>query len=230
MVLFIRNKQAFSLIELLTTVGIVGTLSVVGIKSYQKQTNQAKTAIAKKSLSYVYSSERSFHNNWGGYHENLAAVGVIPSGPYLYDVGFGKNATIVSGLPGSTYGSLVEYPRLNSQSILNIKECSNFKQICDGTASGCIPKIRSRVGTSIGGVSTNTYFSASASCSVSSACLLNNFPASGCTVSGTVSSTVNGAEATQNSFKAVATTKLKKVDVWSIDQTGNVKHENDGTQ
>ena len=211
---FFKNKRAFSLTELLTTVGIVGTLSVIGIKSYQKQSNQAKTAEAKKSLAYVYSAERNFYNNWGGYHENLSSVGAVPTGVYNYDVGFGRNAGLASN-----YGSLGDYPELNSQNVLNIRQCTNFGEICSGD---CLSTIQSNVGSA-------TYFGGSANCQVSSPCKLKGFPGS-CTSGSSVSSTVNSAGANANSFTAVAATRLKSVDVWSINQGGAVNHVRDGTQ
>ncbi|MDE0092091.1 MAG: prepilin-type N-terminal cleavage/methylation domain-containing protein [Oligoflexia bacterium] len=205
---FWRNHKAFSLTELLTTVGIVGVVSVVGIRSYQKQTNEARTAEAKKSLAYVYAAERNFHNSWGAYHENLISVGAVPSGSYVYDVGFKRTASLAdnTALTGA-------YPRVNAQDVLNVRECTNFGEICDAI---CIATLTSRVGSTY-----SSYFSSS-DCSVSTGDTnveLKNYtgnPAS--------------AGATQNNFKAIATGKLKGIDVWSIDQGNAVTHEVDGTQ
>ncbi|MCZ0933513.1 MAG: hypothetical protein OXJ52_10250 [Oligoflexia bacterium] len=207
---FLKHNKAFSLTELLTTVGIVGTLSVVGIKSYQKQTNQAKTAEAKKSLSYVYAAERSFYNNWGGYHENLSAIGAIPVGSYIYDVGFGRSAALASN-----YGSLGSYPRVATKNVLDVRECTTFKQICDGD---CLSTIRSSVGSP-----HDAYFTGSSDCAVHSLRLLKNY-------SGTQSGTVNSAGASLNSFTVMAVTQLKKTDIWSMNKNAVLRHENDGTQ
>ena len=203
---FFKNNKAFSLTELLTTVGIVGTLSVVGIKSYQKQTNQAKTAEAKKSLSYVYAAERSFYNNWGGYHENLSAIGAIPTGVYIYDVGFGKNAPLASA-----YGSLGDYPQVNSKNVLDRRKCTNFNQICN---ADCLNDVQSLVGTTHA-----SYFSGSADCTVLSAILLKTYAGS-----------LASSGASQSSFKVLAITRLKSQDIWSIDQNNILRHEDDGTQ
>ena len=213
---FFQNSKAFSLTELLTTLGIVGVLAVVGIKSYQKQTNQAKTAEAKKSLAYVYSAERSFYNNWGGYHENLAAVGAAPTGSYNYDVGFGKHTPL-----NGTYGSLVNYPTVTSKDVLNVRECTTFKQICDGD---CLSTIAGSVGSGYeayfnpGSGLANPYH-AKADCEVTSAVLLKAY-------TGSLASSGAG----ENNFRALATGQLKSRDIWSIDEKSVVNHEEDGTQ
>ena len=88
------QKQGYSLIELLTATSIVGVLSVVGVKSYQGQTNKARSAEAKHSLSYIYTAEANFKSSWDTYHENLMLIGAAPSGSYHYDVGFEQGVAI----------------------------------------------------------------------------------------------------------------------------------------
>ena len=82
------KPKAFSLTELLVTLAIIGTLSVVGIRTYRNQLHTAKTAEAQQILSFIYSNERQFYNAWNTYHENLVLVGAAPSGNYRYDAGF----------------------------------------------------------------------------------------------------------------------------------------------
>ena len=200
------KTEAFSLVELLTSVSVIGVLSVIGIKSYQSQTNKARTAEAKQSLSYLYTSQRSFYNNWNSYHENLIAVGASPSGQYNYDVGFSKTATM-----SATDGDLENYPLVDGTQILNNIECSNFNQICNDE---CFTQIRSSVSTAY-----RSYFSGRASCTV-------NVPNS--LLLKTKAQT--GAEADATSFKAIAVGELKNEDVWSINQQQAVSHETDGTQ
>ena len=202
---FIKKNKAFSLTELLTSVGIIGTLSVVGIKSYQRQTNQAKTSEAKKSLSYVYTAERNFHNSWGAYHENLSAIGATPTGPYNYDVGFHKTANLKDS-GGDLHG---DYP-LNPKIVLYVRECTSFKQICDGD---CYNTVVASVG------STHSSYFSTADCTVNSPVLLKSY-----------SGTDYSSQANQNSFKALAVGQLKSRDIWSIDQAGTTTHEEDGTQ
>ena len=209
---FIKNNKAFSLTELLTTVGIVGTLSVLGIKSYQKQTNQAKTAEAKKSLAYVYSAERNFYNSWSSYHENLVAVGAVPTGLYNYDVGFGNNAALIAD------GDLTSYPPIDGSNVLNVRECTNFGQICNGE---CLTVLANLVSAAYKDFFTSGgSYNAEANCQVDSAVLLKTY-----------TGLVRGlAKADDNEFKAIATGNLKGQDIWSINERNVVKHEVDGTQ
>ena len=211
------QKKGFSLIELLTTVSIVGTLSVVGIKSYQAQTNKARSAEAKHSLSYVFTAEESFKDIWNAYHENLAAIGAVPSGAYHYDVGFGQSAVL-----SKTDGDLENYP-LDGDS-LDIRECTNFHQICAGD---CL----STTATAVGPVHA-VYFNpkapgdpyhAVANCKVTGSEHLDTYTGSG-------DAAESNAKAGEGTFKAFAIGNLKNVDVWSIDDNRTVQHVQDGTE
>ena len=208
------KTKAFSLIELLTSVSVIGTLSVIGIKSYQSQTNKARTAEAKQSLSYLYTAQRSFYNNWNTYHENLMVVGAAPSGLFYYDIGFSN-----SGSMSTTDGDLGEYPEVVSGvQILNIQQCSNFYQICEDE---CLDEIASNVKSV--NPAYEDYFSstgsyrAKADCKVESDLLIKDH-------------TDSASEATETTFKALATGELKNTDIWSINQQQVVTHEQDGTQ
>ena len=219
-----RNK-GFSLTELLTTVGIIGTLSVVGVRSFQSQTNKSKSAEAKHSLSFIYTAEENFKSAWGTYHENLLSIGAIPSGTFNYDIGFGKTNSASSSI-SKTDGQLAAYPIPAS---LNITACTNFYQICSESANNdCLAKTKTAVGSSY-----QQYFDTAGSYSLATNCevpasssdtwLLKNYVGS-----GNAAETHSKAGAT--SFKAFATGKLKNTDVWSINQLRSVEHLLDGTQ
>lgn len=207
-----RKQSAFSLVELLTTVGIVGVLSVIGIKSYQKQTYRAKQAEAKKSLSYVYSAEQNFRESWGTYHENLIVIGAIPSGAYHYDVGFHKDAAINDGVSNTDRGRLGSYPLKES---LNVKACTNFYQICGGN---CETSAKNQITDA----DAKLYFETEGKCTVN-----------GCT-DGTnclKDITLTGYDdAKLTKFEAVAIGELRSKDIWSINQEKTVTHKEDGAQ
>ena len=200
------QKRGFSLIELLTATSVVGILSVVGVKSYQAQTNKARSAEAKHSLSYIYVAEINFKSSWETYHENLMLIGAVPSGSYYYDVGFERGA---SANMSKTEGNLGNYPL---PSTLTVKECVNFYQICDGT---CITKTKAAVRA------MGHYFTGTATCRVTGGLYLGG---------GTPLYTKPGSTASENLFKAFAVGKLKGDDVWSIDQKRQIEHLEDGTQ
>ena len=180
----------------------------MGVKSYQAQTNKARSAEAKHSLSYIYTAEANFKSNWKTYHENLMLIGAVPSGSYHYDVGFEQGVAI-----SKTDGDLGSYPLPDS---LTVKECINFKQICKGD---CIANTRSAVGSG-----HSSYFLGSATCKVTSGLYLGGVTP--WTRPGSIAPSI--AEPTK--FKAFATGKLKRNDVWSIDEMKTIKHELDGTQ
>ena len=201
--LIFRQTRGFSLVELLTSLGIVGSLSVIGIKTYQSQTDKSRTAEAKYSLSYIYSSEKNFKSIWGAYHENLAVVGAVPDGAYYYDIGFKDSSTL-----STSDGNLGSYP---SSGTLTVKECSNFYQICNGDCVSNAPR-----------VGTNTYFfyagagAGSFNCDITGGLYVKDHSATG-----------DGAG--ENSFEALARSRLKNEDLWSINQDKTFNHIKDGT-
>lgn len=210
----LRKKGGFNLIELLTTVAIVGTLTVVGIKSYQSQTNKARSAEAKHSLSYIYTAEQNFHDTWGTYHENLIAIGAVPSGSYHYDIGFSKDADRTDSV---FVGG--DYPLPNS---LDIVECTNFYKICETGTSGCTNKSAAKVSSAY-----SSYFSsASTNCRVIGNLYFYNEQG----MDSDTKTKVDDAEADGTEFKAMAAGQLAGNDLWSIDDKQTVIHEVDGTQ
>ena len=207
--LFFLKKKGFSLIELLTSVGIIGTLSVIGIKSYQGQINKARTAEAKYSLSAVYAAEKNFKEVWGTYHENLIVIGIIPDGPYHYDVGFKSTATL-----SQTDGNLETYP---VKTDLVVKECTNFYQICSNDCRNKAAKPLGKTSTYLfyndpnAGSKTALQFN----CNVNSSLYMSGYTARG--------------DADENTFTAIARSKLKNEDVWSVNQEKTFEHVTDGT-
>ena len=210
MKLFFKNEKGMNMVELLTTIAITGTLATVGIKSYNSQTAKARTAEAKKSLSFIYTSEQSFKGTWNTYHENLIAIGAIPAGSYHYDIGFAKGVSINDGVTNPD-GLLASYPLKES---LNVKECINFNEICLGN---CATQAHAKINDPL----KNPYFKTN-NCTVES-CKDANFK---CLTDYSDSS----AKATATAFKALAIGQLNSPDIWSINEDKEVIHEQDGSQ
>ena len=213
MKLFFKREKGMSIVELLTTLAVTATLTTVGIKSYNSQTAKAKKAEAKKSLSFLYTSEQSFKQTWNTYHENLIVVGAIPAGQYHYDIGFGKGVSINEG-GNNPDGLLKSYPLKES---LNIKECINFNEICLGNC-------KTQANSKITDQTKQAYFK-TGNCTVESCktqhglkCLADHSPAT-------------ATKADENTFKALAIGLLNDPatpDIWSINQNKEVIHEQDG--
>ena len=196
--LFLKAK-AFSLIELLVTLSIIATLSLIGVKSYRNQIEKARTAEAQQILSFIYSAERNFYNAWDTYHEHLMAVGAIPSGVYNYDAGF-------TGSGSDTDGELEDYPL---REILSLSECIDFNNICN---DDCLDAVTSQTTSAKKDAKYASYFGKAAVCDVLSDTTLDK------------SSVKGGAD--EKGFKAFAITRFGgKDDIWSIDEQQNLVHE-----
>ena len=136
------KSKAFSLTELLVTLAIIGTLSVVGIRTYRNQLHTARTAEAQQILAYIYTNERQFHNTWDTYHENLIVVGAVPSGQYSYDAGFFSKIDNKSHWSDED-GDLENYP---IKAFLKVDRCQNFRDICN-SGQRCKQKLKGKVKT-----------------------------------------------------------------------------------
>ena len=213
--IFKLKPKAFSLTELLVTLAIIGTLSVVGIKAYRGQLNKAKTAEAQQSLAYIYSNERQFHNTWDTYHENLIVIGAVPSGQYSYDAGFYSKSDKRQWWSDNSDGDLENYPM---KAFLKVERCQNFRDICNGQRCKVFLKRRAQ------GPEYEPFFDHITPCHVSGGLGVNklngqnNLPDSSIDL------------VTDEVFKAYATAKLGgSNDVWSINEKQEIVHEIDGT-
>ena len=215
MINYNKKPYGFSLTELLTTTAVIGVLSIIGVKGYQEQTYKAKQVEAKQSLSYVYSSQQAFKEIWTVYHENLIAVGAIPSGRYYYDVGFKKGATIDNGVGMSP---LSDYPNTK---LLRLPKCTNFYQICEDECQMS------------GETASMTDYFITGSCKVTTkSCPGPN----ACYFKDNTDATTSNLEAkpptsTESAkFEVGAIGKLKGPDLWSINEEKLIRHKKDGTK
>jgi len=99
------NNFAFSIVELMIVVAIIGLLAAVGVPQFQKMQARARTSEAKIALSSIYTAEQSFKAEWGQYTIDLKNLGAAMTGSNLrYVAGFhnGYNCTgyVVGPAPG----------------------------------------------------------------------------------------------------------------------------------
>ncbi len=116
----LKNKKGFSLIEVMTVVGIIAVVSLIAIPNYQRFNAKAKQANAKAELASIYGMQIAFNQEFESYHPNLFIVGYTPDGwpatggcpnvsaggpTRYYRTGF--HAT-----PGAPVGAATSYPQL----------------------------------------------------------------------------------------------------------------------
>lgn len=83
------NNKAFSMIELMVVVAIIGVLAAIGIPEYSKFQAKARQSEAKLSLAALFTAEESFRQQWNGFTVDLFNAGFSVQGARLrYVTGF----------------------------------------------------------------------------------------------------------------------------------------------
>jgi general secretion pathway protein G len=85
----IRSSRAFTLLELLITVAIVGLLSAIALPSYQEYRDRVDIGLAIADLQLIDQKFEVYYSTYDSYPPNLAAAGLAtmldPWGnPYQY--------------------------------------------------------------------------------------------------------------------------------------------------
>ncbi len=83
------NNKAFSLVELMVVVAIIGVLAAVAVPAYKNYIRKAESAEAKGILSGIFSLEKAYYAEHQVYTSNLLALGLeTPNLKYYGLVGF----------------------------------------------------------------------------------------------------------------------------------------------
>lgn len=95
------NIKAFSMIELMVVVAIIGVLAAIGIPEYSKFQAKARQSEAKLSLAALFTAEESFRQHWNTFSVDLVNVGFGVQGARLrYVTGFELAIGTCDGYPG----------------------------------------------------------------------------------------------------------------------------------
>jgi type IV pilus assembly protein PilA len=96
---FLKN-EAFSLVELMVVVAIIGILTSIAVPSYQKYQARARQIEAKANLANIYTAENSFSVDQSTFSLCLANIGYAPTSTNAMYYAVGFNATAAAATCG----------------------------------------------------------------------------------------------------------------------------------
>lgn len=158
----IATTQGFSLLEMLVTLGIMGTLATMSVPQWNGWQARVKNKEAAAALGALFTSEASFYSEYSAYGSNLKYVHPIPEQKVIldtYNVGFMAAdckpqfvaGTVAGAHPVDSEGSPGEYIAINnanyyldgydfyaskSHKNLPLANCGNVNLTVDSVAVG----------------------------------------------------------------------------------------------
>src|SRR5437868_7107465 len=100
----LRASAAFTLIELMIVVAIIGILAAIAIPNFLKFQCKAKQSEAKTNLAGIFTAEKAFFGEYNTYSTDLVSVNWIPDGSPVYIYGFTQSfPASVAGITSTTY-------------------------------------------------------------------------------------------------------------------------------
>lgn len=92
----LKSEKGFSLVEMMLVVGILGTLTAIGVPTFRDMKMKRKQATAKAHLGGLYSSLKMFHGQWQQYVGDFRNLGYELDGSTSWRLGFWGGANSVS--------------------------------------------------------------------------------------------------------------------------------------
>lgn len=131
------DQKAFTLIELMITVGIIGILVSLSSTSYERYSAKARQSEAKFGLSGIYALEKSFYAEYNAYIPSLTAIGYSREGlKAYYGIGWYASPFYTGSVTG--YVGLKGGANLGRQ---NTPSDTNWGTVCNAVTStpGLLP-------------------------------------------------------------------------------------------
>jgi type IV pilus assembly protein PilA len=153
-----QNLKAFSLVELMVVVAIIGILAAIGIPQYSKFQAKARQSEAKSALSTLYTAEISFSSEWNMFTVDLRNMGFGVAGTRLrYVTGFVNGTSCLSYSTGG--GAPAE-----SNGLDNTLSCGARVNVSNSTQASAwrLPSVGATISTSGGAANTCTAVSLAA--------------------------------------------------------------------
>lgn len=136
-----KNRQGFTLIELMIVVAIVGILAAVAIPSYQQYIQKTRRVDAKETLMRLATLQERFFFQKSSYTNDLAALGVAGTPPLSpegwYEIGMSHTPNCTgTGTTLSCSAFTITATAIGAQA--NDKRCETFSidQALRQTATG----------------------------------------------------------------------------------------------
>lgn len=110
-----KNTSAFTLLELLVTVAVIGILTSLSTQMFEKKQRKARQAEAKLGLSGSYSLAKSFYSEYGAYAPDWQAIGFSMEGQRRYHwfyacIHFGAWSGTITGWGGGAFTNALLSP------------------------------------------------------------------------------------------------------------------------
>jgi len=125
-----RNKQGFTLIELMIVVAIIGILAAIAIPSFLKYQAKAKSAEAKANLKGMFTTEISYYSDNSQY-QTLNTINYPPIGNMRYSYSVTSTAAEPNFFGSTTGFTVGAWASLGNNGINDEWAISDQNNICN---------------------------------------------------------------------------------------------------